>query len=54
MFLTFAGYHYYPAGGWKDYVGTFATFNDAYKAGMEADGDWAHIVNLATNEIIEL
>lgn len=54
MFLVFAGYNYYPSGGWEDFVEAFDTFEEAYAAAEVADGDWAHVVNLSTREVTNL
>lgn len=60
MFLIFAGDCYYPSGGWGDYVGSYATEQDARNAITEQGiindfnrymikeelYDWYHIVDL--------
>jgi hypothetical protein len=54
MFAVFAGYNYYPDGGWDDFVGMYVTFDEAVAAGHSAPGDWAHVVNINTLEKIDL
>lgn len=46
MYLLFAGEWYYPAGGIDDYVGTFATVEDAQKAFHVRREDWGQIVEM--------
>ena len=53
MFMLFAGYRYYPSGGWGDFVQVFDTLADAESVGKDLleDGcDWAHVVNSITYE----
>lgn len=45
MFLLFAGYNYYPEGGWHDYVGSFATIESAMEHVITLKSDWYHIVS---------
>ena len=52
-YLVFAGIDYYPAGGWNDFQGSFASLNEANVAclraeaekGKHGDGVWFHIVD---------
>lgn len=55
MFLLFAGVHYYPGGGWNDYVGSYSTLAEAMRAAAIPDHDreWWHIVDTATGHIVE-
>lgn len=48
-FLLFAGYNYYPSGGWDDFKGSFSSREEAikYAKGL-ADYDWVQVVNLQT------
>jgi len=51
-YLLFAGYTYYPSGGWGDYRGSFETVEEAV-ARFEKDKkenwwDWYHIVDSQT------
>ena len=50
-YLVFAGPDYYPAGGWHDFVGAFATFEEADAKATAYTGDWAYVVDLARLEI---
>jgi len=61
MFLVFAGYDYYPKGGWEDFVGSYSTLWEAEEAAKKViaiseeevfDKDWLHIVSLEKNEIV--
>lgn len=61
MFLIFAGYDYYPRGGWNDFIGSFSTLQEAEEAaknvmavscGETFDKDWLHIVSLEMNRIV--
>lgn len=45
MFLLFAGYQYYPAGGWADYSGSYQTLEEAKAAFGPTKHTWAHIVH---------
>lgn len=54
MFIVFAGDNYHPSGGWNDFAGMYSTFDDAYSAAIDHNGDWAQIVNLDTLEKIDL
>jgi len=51
-YLLFAGYDYYPAGGWGDFIEAFPTFEEAAvgRATYEKKRDWIHIVDLARLE----
>lgn len=51
MYLLFAGFNYYPCGGWDDFVGAYPTLEDA-RAGLRGRHvDWWHIVH--GDEIVE-
>ena len=61
MFLVFAGYDYYPRGGWEDFVGSYFTLWEAEEAAKKVmaiseeetfDKDWLHIVSLEKDEIV--
>ncbi len=56
-YLLFAGFGYYPDGGWDDFKGSFSSYAEAKKAaddliakeeGSFAQRDWAHVVDLTT------
>lgn len=51
MYLLFAGYSYYPSGGWKDFRGCYPSIEEAKKVFTESSYDWYHIVS--GSEIIE-
>lgn len=50
-YLLFAGWVYYPGGGWEDFIGSFDTVEEA-KAAIEGSKDWAHIIDKETGEKI--
>lgn len=56
QYLLFAGYEYYPAGGWDDFKGDFDTTVEAIQAlaAMEYRGDWWQIIDRDTKEEINL
>lgn len=51
-YLVFAGWNYYPLGGWDDLHGIYDTLEEAKAAALEAEdkGDWAHIVDSETGQ----
>lgn len=54
-FLVFAGYNYYPGGGFNDYRGTADTFDeskDILKSYFQNEswGTWGQIVDIVTGE----
>lgn len=59
-FLLFAGYSYYPAGGWGDFCGAFDSAEAArvgflsVKEKIErfADEPWAHIVDAEASKVV--
>lgn len=53
MFLVFAGYHYYPSGGWDDFAGRCDTLAEARQIAEKTDGDWWQIVDLAMGTVVE-
>lgn len=51
-FLLFYGDTYYPLGGWRDFHGSFETFEDADVASLKGEAwDWRHIVD--THEVTQ-
>jgi hypothetical protein len=62
-YLLFAGFNYYPCGGWDDFIGSFDTQEEATKAGVSrkanieryAGGcaDWFQVVDSHTGEKVE-
>jgi hypothetical protein len=61
MFALFAGEAHYPAGGWDDLIGTFASIEDArarfalgYYPGepQNTDFEWGHIVDLTAAQVV--
>ena len=53
-FLLFEGYHYYPQGGWDDFVKDFDTFEEAKQSIETSNALWNHIVDLETGESEEI
>lgn len=51
-FFLFTGDHYYPAGGWDDYRGRFATENEALTAAANQKDDWWQVVNINSGQIV--
>lgn len=53
-FLLFEGDDYYPAGGWQDLTGSYATLTEAQNAKKDHHyaGGWAHVVDLRTGAIV--
>ena len=54
-YLLFAGDHYYPAGGWDDFAGSFDSIEMAIVEGLDLlkqtpGADWAHVVDSETTE----
>ncbi len=52
-FILFAGSDYYPCGGWEDYVDSFLTVESALEGAANTSGDWWHIVDVRTGEIVK-
>lgn len=50
-FLVFAGFSYYPNGGWDDFKQACNTLEEAYTVGREQKKtyDWVNIVDLNTH-----
>jgi viroplasmin and RNaseH domain-containing protein len=48
-FLLFAGYDYYPAGGWGDFKGSFDSKEEAeeFLSQSEENYDWDQIIDTA-------
>lgn len=56
-FLLFANARWYPAGGWRDFRGSFDTLSETEEALVKLQAekdymDWYQIVDTATEEII--
>lgn len=53
-FILFAGDTYYPAPGWHNYDGDFATLEAACKSGKAGlcAGEWWQVVDLNTKRIV--
>ena len=53
-FFVFAGYTYYPAGGWDDFKGDFDTLEEA-QSHLQSENvketDWQQIVDSSTGEV---
>lgn len=58
MYLLFAGFHYYPSGGWDDFIGSFDSVQaclDALKsicAQKTHYEDWYQIVDMNTQRVV--
>lgn len=55
QYLVFAGYGYYPSGGWSDFQEAFDDREEAIEQAklLRMDiYDWSHVVNLETMETI--
>lgn len=61
MYFLFAGDTYYPSGGMRDLVGTFASIDEARtvaeSGGVDEDGfafryDWYHIATLVDGRLV--
>lgn len=44
MYYVFAGYNYYPCGGWNDFQGKYDSIADAKAFLLDTKYDWWHIV----------
>ena len=53
-YLLFRGAHYYAAGGWLDYAGSYGTLDDAkaQPARQDTSGSWRHVVDSGTGRIV--
>lgn len=54
-FLLFGGQHYYPVGGWNDFIfaGSLEECKAQFTNWEDSRGfDWVHIVDLSTKEKI--
>lgn len=54
-YFLFAGYNYYPSGGWRDYKGTYDTEVECYKFLLSSNDnyDWYHIVDTETMTYVD-
>lgn len=56
-YLLFAGDHYYPSGGVRDFVGDFDSIEGAMseliRFGRSDGFDWYHIVEYSTMKIVK-
>lgn len=53
-FLIFANERYYPAGGWRDLIGSTETYNDALDLLLTFDyAEWFQIVDTETGQIVK-
>lgn len=52
MFALFAGYDYYPSGGWKDFQSMFDSIAAAEASAEQGDWDWWHVVDLTTQMVV--
>ena len=51
-YLVFAGWNYYPMGGWDDFEGSFATLVAAETSVGESNAEWKQIIDSETGEEI--
>ena len=51
-YIVFAGFDYYPGGGWDDFAGSFDTLSEAQAAGIADHGDWFQILDTQTWELV--
>ena len=51
-FLLFMGEHYYPEGGWHDFMGSFETLEDAKSAALKSNWEWVQVVDIEENDIV--
>jgi len=58
-FALFGGDHYYPEGGWDDFIWTFATLEEARAAGKRLSSkaeyyqiDWYQVVDLQSGVLL--
>jgi hypothetical protein len=59
-YLLFAGYDYYPSGGWNDFRGDFENLDVAvdqarqgdkmWGAKSRRDWDWWHVIDIQTGQ----
>ena len=52
MYYVFSGEHYYPAGGWGDFIGEAETLDDALALAAKFQGDWYEVVSVETLSIV--
>lgn len=52
-YLVFAGYYYYPSGGWDDFVDFAESIDIGIQKARNVDyNDWWHIVDSETMEVV--
>lgn len=45
--MLFSGYNYYPAGGMKDFIGSFDTIEECeFKIGLTSFNDWHQVYDI--------
>lgn len=52
-YLLFAGDKFYPAGGWKDFKGSYSSVADALVAALDFSPEWGQIVAKADGSIVK-
>jgi hypothetical protein len=52
MYLLFVIDQYYPNGGWNDFADMFDTLDEAKLEGSKSRGDYYHIVELSSRQIV--
>ena len=51
-YLLFSGSHYYPEGGWNDFIGAYPTIELANEKIKITSNDWFHVVDIETMQIV--
>ena len=56
MYLLFAGFSYYPCGGFDDFIDSYSCIDSCKRAfailKKEHSYDWAHVVDIDKKEIV--
>ena len=52
-YLLFGGSSYYPAGGWKDFLGSYDSELECLRALLSGERtDWYHVIDSTTGEAV--
>lgn len=58
QYLLFAGDHYYPSGGWNDFIDSYATMEEVEKQWATLSNnkvyDWGHVVDITKGQSTRL
>ena len=52
-YMLFAGWNYYPNGGWLDFGGSFETVEEAIQEAALLAINWWHVVDKQTDGIVK-